>query len=652
MGRSAGAVDRRENGCSLRRGFCGLLQEPAYILMRGVRPAFSKMLTTISYLFHPCFFAQGVFVFCGCEDPQCRKSLSAHGAKSKLSRRDFFKSCNHTFQKGRKMMKKRLAALVMGAVMTASLIAGCGGSSSGTSSAASDATASAGTEAAGEILEGGDFIKGVSTEPPGFDPFTVQTADARSIFFNIYEGLMGTETDGSFKPAIAESYEVADDLQTYTFTLRDGVKFHNGNLLTMDDVLYSVEKAIASSITGYGEIDVYYAGGKSYTPVFKTEKDEEGNDKQVFDKVDVADSADAPADDKTLVIHLNTPDSGFPAVVTHPIVPKDAEDLATNPIGTGPFMMSEFVEQDYTLLTKFEDYWGEPAHLDTVTLKYYENTAELATNYLAGAIDGFNSNAGGWKELEGVEHIENTRHANAVQVLALNNEFGPFQDVRVRQAVAYAIDTQEVIDTVSYGRGTKAGTPVTPGLEKYFNDELTDVYDVNIDKAKELLKEAGQENLSFTIRVPSNYQVHVDAAQNILNQLKKAGITVEIESVDWPTWLNRVYKESEYEATIVSVDGNIAFPTAFLSRYVSTADNNFIRFKSEAFDDVYEKATLATDDAEQVKLFKEAQKVLSDECASVYIQDIDAIVINNMNFNGFRAYPLYVDDYSAIYRVK
>ena len=298
-------------------------------------------------------------------------------------------------------MKKRLAALVLGAVMTASLIAGCGGSSSsGSSSAASDTTASAGA-AAGEMVEGGEFIKGVSTEPPGFDPFTVQTADARSIFFNIYEGLMGTETDGSFKPAIAESYEVTDDLQTYTFTLRDGVKFHNGNELTMDDVVYSVSKAITSAIYGYDNIDHFYAAGKDYTVGAETVQDADGNDVEQA-VVTEADSAEAPSDEKTLVIHLKTPDSSFPAVITNPIVPRDAEDLATNPIGTGPFMMSEFVEQDYTLLTKFEDYWGEPAHLDTVTLKYFENTAELATNYLAGAIDGFNANAGGWRELEGV----------------------------------------------------------------------------------------------------------------------------------------------------------------------------------------------------------------------------------------------------------
>ena len=553
-------------------------------------------------------------------------------------------------------MKKNFLALILGAVMTASLIAGCGGkTSSGGSSASSSAAADAGstsvTEAAGEMVEGGDFIKGVSTEAPGFDPFTTQTADARSIFFNIYEGLMATEPDGSFSPALAETCQASDDLQTYTFTLRQGVKFHNGNELTMDDVLYSIEKSITSGINGFSEIAQFSAAGKTYTVGSEKGQDDDGNeiDKPV---VTAADSADAPADDTTLVINLNKPDSGFPAIATSPIVPKDAEDLASHPIGTGPFELTEFVEQDYTLLTRFDDYWGEPAHLDTVTLKYYENTASLATNYLAGAIDGFNSNAGGWKELEGTDYVQNVRHANAVQLLALNNEFGPFKDVRVRQAVAYAVDSDEIIEKVSYGLGTKAGTPVIPGLQKYFNDELTDVYDVNIDKAKELLKEAGQENLKFKIRVPSNYQVHVDTAQVIANQLAKAGITVEIESVDWNTWLNRVYRKSEFEATIVSVDGPIAYPTSFLNRYVSTASDNFVNFHSEAFDETYAKALLETDDAEQVKLFKEAQKIISDECASVYIQDIDSVVINSPAFGGFEAYPLYVDDYSAMYAVQ
>ena len=549
-------------------------------------------------------------------------------------------------------MKKRFLALILGTVMTASLLAGCGGkTSSGNSGNASADAGSTTSEAAGGIAEGGDFVKGVSTEAPGFDPFTVQTADARSIFFNIYEGLMKTETDGSFKPGLAESCEASDDLQTYTFTLRQGVKFHDGSELDMGDVVYSIGKSITSGINGFSEIDQYSAAGKTYTVSSKKEKNEDGEEVDV-PVVEEKDSADAPADDTTLVIHLNKPDSGFPAIVTSPIVPAEADDLAANPIGTGPFELTEFVEQDYTLLTRFEDYWGEPAHLDTVTLKYYENTASLATNYLSGAIDGFNSNAGGWKELEGTDYIQNVRHSNAVQLLALNNEFEPFKDVRVRQAVAYAVDADEIIDKVSYGLGTKSGTPVIPGLEKYFNEELTNVYDVNIDKAKELLKEAGQENLSFTIRVPSNYQVHVDTAQVISNQLAKAGITVDIESVDWNTWLTRVYQKSEFEATVVAVDGPTAFPTSFLKRYVSTASDNFVKFKSKAFDETYEKATLETDDAEQVKLFKECQKILSDECSSVYIQDISSVVVNSPKFGGFKAYPLYVDDYSAMYSVQ
>ena len=534
-------------------------------------------------------------------------------------------------------MKKRILALVLGAVMTASVIAGCGGGSSSGSSNTSTNTAGGNDTAAaaetgapaeaaageetdaepGEMVEGGEFIKGVSTEVSNFDPFIAQTADARSIFFNIYEGLMNTETDGSFVGAIAESYERSDDMQTYTFTLRDGVKFHNGNEVTMEDVTSSIQRAIDGQITGFDEIESFEA-----------------------------------ADDKTLVIKLNAPDSGFLAIVTSPIVPADAEDLATNPIGTGPFQVSEVEEQDYILLTRFEDYWGEPAHLDSVRLKYFENTSELATNFIAGAIDGYNANAGGYRELSDTDFVKNTRHSNAVQLLALNNDFEPFKDVRVRQAIAYAVDADDIIETVSYGDGTKCGTPMIPALEKYFNDELTNVYDVDVDKAKELLKEAGQENLSFTIRVPSNYQVHMDTAQLIVNQLAAAGITMEIEAVDWSTWLEKVYTNRDYEATIVSVDGPTAFPTSFLSRYVSTASNDFVNFKSEEFDKVYGEAVLCADEEEQIKLFKEAQKIISDECASVYIQDIDTTVITSTDFAGFASYPLYVDDYSVMYMVQ
>lgn len=542
-------------------------------------------------------------------------------------------------------MKKRFLALILGALTAAFAVAGCGGAAS---SAGSGGQAAGDASSGTEMVEGGEFVKGVSTEVSNFDPFIAQTADARSIFFNIYEGLLNTESDGSFVPAVAESYESSEDLKTWTFSLRPGVKFHNGSEVAMDDVLFSIEAAIRGQITGFGEIESYLAKGNCHTPVYKA--DEDG--KPVFERMEVSPSDEAPQDEATLVIRLNVADSGFAAVITSPIVPAGSTDLATKPVGTGPFKFEEFEEQDYTLLTRFEDYWGEPAHLDSVRLKYFENTSELATNYLAGAIDGFNAYAGGWQELEGTDYVRNIRHSNAVQLLALNNDFEPFKDVRVRQAIAYAVDAQDIIDTVSYGLGTKCGTPVIPGLEKYFNDELTDVYDVNIEKAKELLKEAGQEGLTFTIRPPSNYQQHMDTAQVIVNQLAKAGIKVEIEAVDWGTWLEKVYTGREYEATIVSVDGTTAFPTSFLSRYVSTASNNFVNFNSPEFDEVYGKAVLCADDEEQVKLFKEAQKILSDECASVYIQDIDNVVVNSPAFGGFKSYPLYVDDYAVMYRVQ
>ena len=209
----------------------------------------------------------------------------------------------------------------------------------------------------------------------------------------------------------------------------------------------------------------------------------------------------------------------------------------------------------------------------------------------------------------------------------------------------------EIIDMVNYGYGVKIGSAMIPGLSAFFDDSLSSVYDVNLEKAKALLKEAGYpDGFSFTVKVPSVYQVHVDTAQVIVNQLAKVGITMKIQEVDWPTWLEKVYTNRDYEATIISVDGSIASPTAFLARYVSTAHNNFVNFNSADFDAVYAKAVAAVDQAERVQLFKEAQKVISDEAASVYIQDISNILVYTSAFTGFKDYPLYAVDFAAIAR--
>lgn len=519
-------------------------------------------------------------------------------------------------------MKSKSLSIVL-ALAAALSMAACGKSTTPaeTSSAASTQTQETEAEDAAAAQEGGSFVYGLATEVDNLDPFTATTADAKSIYFNIYEGLVKVQTDGTFTGAVASDYEISEDATTYTFTLRDGVKFHNGNPVTADDVLYSIQHAIDSKITGYDNVESFGA-----------------------------------LDDNTIQIILKKGDTDFLADASQAIVPKDSDDngeLALNPVGTGPFAFEDYAVQDHLTLKKFEDYWGTPAHLDEVTVRFLADSSQELVNFQSGAIDGFTADASITEQVDPSGATLNVGNSNAVQALYLNNAAEPFDKKEVRQALCYAIDPQNVIDTVDYGYGTKLGTAMIPGLSAYYDESLADQYVPDPEKAKELLADAGYpDGISFTVTVPSVYQVHVDTAQVLVNDLAEAGITMNIQQVDWATWLEKVYTNRDYEATIVSVDGAIASPTAFLSRYCSDAGNNFVNFASDAFDEHYAAATDSIDESVREKEFKECEKVLAEDAASVYLQDIANILVYDKKFSGYAGYPLYAVDFSAIYQVQ
>ncbi len=451
------------------------------------------------------------------------------------------------------------------------------------------------------------------------DPHVAVAAGTKEILFNIFEGLVKPDKNGDLNPAVADSYEISEDGLTYTFHLRKGVKFHDGSTVTADDVLFCIQKnADADSSSAYASA---FSNIKEYR-----------------------------AEGENIIITLNQKDTDFLQYMTMAIIPKSNANPDTNPIGTGPYKYVSRSPQENIVLTRFDGYWGEKAHIKDVTLKICASADSIVMYLLGGSVDLFarvtttqvdQLKDGNFDILEGT--------MNLVQAMYLNNAFEPFKDERVRQALCYAIDRQEILNISFAGKGTVIGSSMFPAFGKYYIDETKDVYKTDLEKAKALLKEAGYETgLSFSITVPSNYQPHIDTATVIVEQLKKIGVDAKIKLVEWDSWVADTYVGRNFEATVVGVDASQMTARAMLERFTSDSGKNFINYSNSEYDAKFAEAVATTDDAKATALYKDCEWILTNTAANVYIQDLAEFVAINKKYTGYEFYPIYVMDISKI----
>ena len=460
---------------------------------------------------------------------------------------------------------------------------------------------------------------GIPQDLDSLDPHKAVAAGTKEILFNVFEGLVKVDSDGNLVPAVASKVEPSVDGSSYTFTLREGVKFHDGSTVTAEDVEYSLNRCAGSD------------GDAPLVSAFSNIKE-----------VKVVDS-------KTVTVELEAPDTEFLANMTTAIIPKKNSDPSKNVIGTGPYKYVSWTPQESVVLTRNDDYWGEKAYIKDVNIKIIADGDAIVTSLNGGSIDFFaRLSADQVSQLSGEFQVyEGTM--NLVQALYLNNAEKPFDDVRVRQALCYATDVQNILDMTSDGKGTPIGSSMFPAFGKYYMDELNNTYTKDLDKAKALLKEAGYENgFTFTITVPSNYQPHIDTAQVLKEQFKQIGVTAEIKQVEWGTWLSDVYTDRKFTSTVIGVDASTLTASALLSRFQSDAKNNFINYNNPDYDAAYKKAISTTDDAEKTAAYKDCERILSETAANVYIQDMAEFVALNKKYTGYQFYPLYVQDLAKI----
>ena len=505
--------------------------------------------------------------------------------------------------------------------LLSAVLCGCGGGSADKTPEGGQTSGSSEPAAQPAADHPNEITVGIAQDlDESLDPHKAVAAGTKEVMFNVFEGLMKPTPEGDLIPAVAEKYEVSNDQLVYTFTIRDGIKFHNGQPVTAGDVVNSITRCIEPSEAGVLAVE----------PLSAVEKV-------------------TGMDERTVQIRLKEPNTEFLAYLTLAILPAEYDGQDTAPVGTGPFKFVSRAAQDNIVLERFDDYWGEKAYLDKVTYKIIENADSILMSLQSGAVDLFAHLTSTQVAQLGDDFNIEEGTMNLVQAMYLNHAEKPFDDVRVRQALCCAIDRQQILDLAFDGYGSLIGSSMYPAFGKYFDDSLTNYYTHDVEKAKALLADAGYpDGFSMTITVPSNYQPHIDTAQVIVEQLKEVGITAEILPVTWESWLNDTYVGRQFQATVVGVDASTMTARALLERFTSTAGNNFINYSSPLYDSLFVKATSSGGDEAQTEFYKEMEADLTKNAANVYIQDLADLVAVRKGLEGVRFYPIYVLDLAGI----
>ena len=464
-------------------------------------------------------------------------------------------------------------------------------------------------------------VMGMTLEPPGLDPTNAAAAAIAEVtLYNLYETLTKVNEDGSVSPLLAESWKASDDLKTYTFKLRKGVKFHNGEPFDSAAVKFSYERNAAANSTN--------------------------KDKSLYQAFESVTAPDAD----TVVIAIKYSEPNLPFLIGQAsgsiVEPKSAPTNITQPVGTGPYTLGSWAKGSSITLTKWPDYRNAAAiKLAKVTIRFIGDPSAQVAALLSGDIDvlpraavarsiaqfkadpRFNVMVGGSK---------------AKTIAGINNKRKPLDDVRVRRAILAAVDRKAMIDGAVDGFGTPIGSFYTPGSVGYV--DTTDINPYDPEKAKKLLAEAGVTlPLEISLRLPPPAYAR-QGGEILAAQLAKVGIVAKIENVEWAQWLSQVFAGNgphNFDMTIVShVE---PFDLVKL-----TEPDYYLGYNNAAFNALYKQITATPNEADRAKLIGDAQRMLASDAVAVFMFQPQWITVASKKLKGvWKEVPQFENDFSA-----
>jgi peptide/nickel transport system substrate-binding protein len=463
-----------------------------------------------------------------------------------------------------------------------------------------------------------DLVLGVPLEPPHLDPTAGAAAAIDEVVYaNVFEGLTRIGPRGEVLPALAESWTVSDDGKTYTFKLHTGVKFHDGSAFDAEDVKFSLDRARGESSTNA--------------------------QKGLFEAIDTVDVVD-PA---TVKVTLKNPQGSFlynlgwgDAVI---VAPESAETNKEKPVGTGPFRFDNWAKGSAITIVRNPDYWGTPVALEKAEFRIIPDAAAAVPALLSGDVQALpNFNLG-----DALPQVQSDPRFKVVigategeTILATNNKKPPFDQLKVRQAIAHALDRKAIIDGASSGYGVPIGSHFSPANAAYV--DLTGTYPYDPAKSKALLAEAGFPNgFKATLKLPPVGYAR-DGGQIIASQLRDVGIQLEIIPVEWADWLKQVFTDKDYDLSIVS-------HTEPNDIGIYARKDYYFNYDNPAFDKVLDELNLTSDDAKRTALYQQAQKILADDAVNGFLFELPKIGIWDAKVEGlWENSPIQANDLTQV----
>ncbi|UWR30108.1 ABC transporter substrate-binding protein [Sulfitobacter sp. W002] len=433
-----------------------------------------------------------------------------------------------------------------------------------------------------------DITVAMQLEPPHLDPTSAAAGAIDSVLYtNVFEGLTRFMGDGSVVPGLAESWEISEDGLTYTFKLREGVTFHDGTTMDAEDVKFTLDRINAED-SANAQKALYAA----------------------ISEVNVIDP-------RTVEVKLSEPNGNMlfnlawgDAVI---VAPETIETIKQTPIGTGAFKFENWNQGDKITLTRNDDYWGEAPALASATFKFISDPTAAFASVMAEDVDVFT----GFPAPENIPQFEADPRFQVLigstegeTILSINNKREPFDNVKVREAVAHAIDRQAIIDGAMFGYGTPIGTHFAPHNPDYV--DLTEMSSYDPEKSKALLAEAGfPDGFETTLHLPPPSYAR-RGGEIIAAQLAEVGIKAQITNVEWAQWLETVFKGKDFGLSIVS-------HTEPMDINIYANPDYYFQYDNAEFQSLMTEFNKTADPAARTEMLAKAQRMIAEDYVNGYL---------------------------------